>query len=231
MFKDDRWLLVFDNADSTFLNDYWPPSSYGSIIVTSQMESLSHRATRDILLEPLDTEEGAEMFLQYVRPPRRANGIGQDKKVVEENWETAKAISIELGGLPLLLSHMAGYVWSSHCPMAEALHGLRTPSTYQRICSFDSSTTTNFQYSEPMAKAWAMALNALSPEARRVLDIMSMLNTEAVSEELLIGDWENPALEFLNPCRRFEYVLRLTNPGSYKCEFINPSNRFVFFPF
>ncbi|KMK56922.1 tetratricopeptide repeat domain-containing protein [Aspergillus fumigatus Z5] len=61
-----QWLIVFDNADSPdLLQDYWPLSSNGSILVTSR-DPLSKNspsiAYRAIDLPPLEDHEGAELL-------------------------------------------------------------------------------------------------------------------------------------------------------------------------
>lgn len=115
----------------------------------------------------------------------------------------AKDISVELSGLPLLLSHVAGYVEGTKAPLSSILDNLKQPSEFKRIWGFDSATSTNFQYREPMAKVWRLALNSLKPEALRTLHIMAMLSPDEVYEDMLFGEWEDPELEFLAENNRF----------------------------
>jgi len=116
----------------------------------------------------------------------------------------AQDISIELGGLPLLLSHVAGYVEGTKAPLSSIIENLKQPSEFKRIWGYGSTTSTNFQYKEPMAKVWRLALSALKPEALQILHIMAMLSPDEVFEDMLFGEWENADLSFLAESRRFE---------------------------
>lgn len=191
---DRLWLIVFDNADIE-LKDYWPTSSHGSILITTQRQSVRHQTTSHIALETFDEYQGARLIL--------AN-VGSDTKGAnEESEKIARQISNELGGLPLLLSHVAGFIDTTKCPLRDVLSLLQQPSTFKRLWAFDSTTSTTFQYGEPMQKVWQLSLSALHPDARRVLDIISMLDADGVSEELLYDDWPGKDLEFLQPAKRF----------------------------
>ena len=116
----------------------------------------------------------------------------------------AQDISIELGGLPLLLSHIAGYFEGTKASLASILENLQKPSEFNRIWGFDSTTSTNFQYGEPMAKVWHLALDSLKPEAMQTLQIMAMLSPDGVNEDMLFGEWEDAELAFLAKDKRFE---------------------------
>ena len=55
-----------------------------------------------------------------------------------------------------------------------------------------------------MAKVWRLALNSLKPEALRTLQIMAMLSSDEVYEDMLFGEWEDAELDFLAESKRFE---------------------------
>lgn len=192
---DGSWLIVFDNAEIE-LKDYWPTNSHGSILITTQKQSVTHQSTSHIALETFDEEQGAMVILTTVGSNIRGAN--------EEAEKIAKQISNELGGLPLLLSHVAGFIDTTRCPLREVLSLLQQPSSFKRLWEFDSKTSTTFQYGEPMQKVWALSLSALHPDARSVLDVISMLDADGVSEELLYNDWPEKDLEFLQPAKRFE---------------------------
>lgn len=192
---DRSWLIVFDNADIE-LKDYWPTSSHGSILITTQRQSVAHQTTSHIALETFDEDQGAMVIL---------TSLGSDTRGAnEESEKIARQISNELGGLPLLLSHVAGFIDTTKCPLREVLSLLQQPLSFKRLWAFDSKTSTTFQYGEPMQKVWAFSLSALHPDARSVLDVISMLDADGVSEELLYDDWPGKDLNFLQPPKRFE---------------------------
>ncbi|KAJ4307563.1 hypothetical protein N0V84_012646 [Fusarium piperis] len=57
-----------------------------------------------------------------------------------------------------------------------------------------------------MNTVWGLALAALSNEARAVLDILATLDPDGVLEDLLIGDWSEPELDFLHPSKHFDLL-------------------------
>ncbi|KAF2972232.1 hypothetical protein GQX73_g1280 [Xylaria multiplex] len=196
---DDRWLLVFDNADAPDLDLslFWPPSSHGEIIVTTQRRDFSHWAANDIPLDTFNEDDGARLILDIIDH----SAITHSEKTVQ----AARSISTELGGLPLLISHIAGYIEDTKAPLDGILNDLQQSSGFKRIWAFDSTTSTNFQHRESMAKVWRLALDALKPEALQIIRIMAMLSPDGVYEDLLFGDWQDSELAFLSEQKRFEF--------------------------
>jgi hypothetical protein len=178
---DHSWLLIFDNVDEANIKPYWPTTSHGFIIITTQRKSIAHQTTSEIALEVFDQEEGSELIINLIDPTRQNTS--------HQTLADAKAISNELGGLPLLLSHVAGFIDGSQCPLSDMLKNLQQLSEFKKTWAFDSATSTNFQYSEPMTKVWGASLRALKPEALRRVHILAMLNPDGVVEELVVGEW------------------------------------------
>jgi hypothetical protein len=177
------------------LRPYWPPSTSGSIIITTQRSEAAHWTSSSIWLDVFSEDEGSKFILSLTG----LDGQSASEKTVSQ----AKQVSNELGGLPLLLSHVAGFMGSSKCSLETLLEHLQQPTSLKRIWAYDSSTSTNFQYGEPMQKVWRLALDALSDEAETTLNIIAMLNPDGIPEDLLVDDWA-PDLAFLHPSRHFE---------------------------
>ncbi len=156
---------------------------------------LSHIASADIHLEGLADEAGCELILKHIYHQRVAGRSTVDR-------DAAKKISKEVGGLPILLSHFAGFASHSRCTLLELLFLLQEPSSLKEIWQYDSSTSSTFQYQAPMPKVWGLALQELSPEAMQTLLLFAMLNPDGVPEAMLIGDWTEPDIAFLHPERR-----------------------------
>ena len=95
---------MFDNADTADidLSQFWPPSSHGSVIITTQRRDFSHWAANDIHLNTFNEDDEARLVLDVVDQSTETHSL--------ETVMMARDISIELGGLPLLLSYIAGYV-------------------------------------------------------------------------------------------------------------------------
>ncbi|KAJ8128432.1 hypothetical protein O1611_g5202 [Lasiodiplodia mahajangana] len=68
MVQNDRWLLIFDNAEAADLDLslFWPPRPHGKIVVALQSHKFSHLAANDIHLHPFNEEDGARLILDVV---------------------------------------------------------------------------------------------------------------------------------------------------------------------
>lgn len=97
-----RWLLVFDNADDiNILRHVWPGNACGSVLLTSRDFNSAHSlASAGFNLQPFDDSVGADVLLQY---------IGRDK-VAPADMAEAESINHALGGLPLALDQVAGFI-------------------------------------------------------------------------------------------------------------------------
>lgn len=199
---DEQWLLVFDNLDDVQLNPYWPRCLHGAIIVTTQRRNWAHQAVHAMQLDALADEEGSQLILNLLHQPIAT----ADSKVREQNLLAARRLSQELGGLPLLLAHVAGYADSSNFSLHQLLAMLASPSSLTDMYAYDSTVSTNFQYGEPMKKVWSLALQALEPNARETLNILSMLSPDRIIETMLMGEWDDSALDFLHPDMHIKYT-------------------------
>ncbi|KAI0536690.1 P-loop containing nucleoside triphosphate hydrolase protein [Xylaria digitata] len=140
-----------------------------------------------------DNVDAPDIDLSLFWPPcSHSEIIIHSTKTHSENAvQTARRISTELGGLPLLISRIAGYVEGTKAPLDRILNNLQQPSGFKRIWANDSTTSINSQHKESMAKVWKLALNALNPEALQILRITAMLSPDGVHEDLLFGDWQD----------------------------------------
>ena len=125
---------MFDNVDDpSILDRYWPSCSHGSIILTTQSADLSHRTTSDVRLESFSSAEGSTLIQQMLKG--------------KADSEQAEQLSNEIGGLPLLIVHLAGFMIQSRCLLSEVLgafHSLRSDSG--RILRSNSTISTTYQY-------------------------------------------------------------------------------------
>lgn len=95
--------MVFDNAvDDLSIHKFWPAGMVGAIIVTSQNPDLIHLTRDEIHLQPMSPAEGSSLIQSYLR-----RGASEQA--------AAERLSRDLGGLPLAISHFAGYVARSQC--------------------------------------------------------------------------------------------------------------------
>ncbi|CAF9904093.1 MAG: hypothetical protein ALECFALPRED_004841 [Alectoria fallacina] len=93
-----------------------------------------------------------------------------------------------VGGLPIAIAHMAGYMFTSKTNPKELQQMLETGELYD-IWS-KSKTWTTPQYEQTLDMVWHIALQELSTSARELLYVISMLNPDGIPDELLV-EWSS----------------------------------------
>ncbi|KAM5438235.1 hypothetical protein MferCBS31731_005096 [Microsporum ferrugineum] len=172
---DAQWLIVFDNADSPdLLQDYWPLSSNGSILVTSRdplAKSSPSIASRCIDLAPLRNNEGAELL--------------QRLSHVTENVEVSVKIAAKLGGLPLAISQMAAIIRYQYLSFPEFYERYEDESDRRELHSLNI-VTPRPEARGNIASIWAV--EQLGPHAACLLEVSAMLDPDCIQERLFSGD-------------------------------------------
>jgi len=179
---EDSWLIVFDNVEQVSIEtmDLVMPTearnSTSAIIITSQLEELKHRTDGAIPLESLDPETGAQLLLKCLR---------QDiTKVSAADLELLEEISDMLGGHPLALAHIGGY-------MSESKHKLAYFRDFfnERWHHYAwGGKTLVEQYEKRLEIVWDLALSELPSKAHKLIKIMAYLNPDGVPEDWLVQE-------------------------------------------
>ncbi|KAL9038794.1 MAG: hypothetical protein Q9180_002917 [Flavoplaca navasiana] len=169
------WLLVFDNLDSiNVLRQYLPICDHGSILITTQDLEIAATASVELALESLDDEEGARLLLSYLKH--------NDQGAVPE---LAAQISHELGGLPLAIVHVAGYIRQTHAPLERFLKDYRSAYSQEIDNNYTSLYAT--QYEKTYATVWSLALKGLEKDARDFIDTVAFFSADKVPEEIFLA--------------------------------------------
>lgn len=136
-------------------------------------------------MNPFDTETGSAALL---------NILGLDRESTS-NQDEAKAITSVLGGLPLALNQIGGFITQRKIPLKNFL------ALYNRnSASVDAEATMNMNYNRTLATVWEMALSRVSGNAGTLHMILSFLDPDYIHEELLKEgalQVNDPSLEFM----------------------------------
>lgn len=112
------------------------------------------------------------------------------------------AITSTLGGLPLALSQIGGFIVQRKIPLKNFL------ALYNRnSASVDAKAVKGMDYSHTLATVWEMSLSQLSGDANILHMILSFLNPDYIDELLLVEgavQTNDPALNFM--VDEIEYV-------------------------
>jgi len=119
-------------------------------------------------------EEGSRLLFEYL-----------GRKPTDEKEEIAGGkLSEILGGLPLAIATIAGYINESGMPIAQFLDEMKSSSKAWQIGSLSAIQ----QYEKSLETVFEIALKELPEEAKTLLNILCLLNPDYISEDLFITD-------------------------------------------
>lgn len=176
------WLLVYDGADrSELLNVFWPLGGSGSILITTR-DPLPWTAYLN--LEPFSVEDGAGFLLKMTN-----RGQGPEER------ENATIISQRLGGLPLALTQMARFITRRNMTFPEFIQAYSEREGREEMFKFrveESNGGGPSNYGHTLASVWALEV---LKDGKALLDVISMLDPDGISEHILTAYAENVTLK------------------------------------
>jgi hypothetical protein len=171
---EETWLLIFDNAESpAALSDFWPRSSNGAIILTTQdtrwlsQEYIIHGTKLDSLIK----DEGIELVKGLFE--RKQRTITMDEAVT---------IFEETGGLPLAMRQIASYILAEGLSVAQFLENYQSHRSSRTIDAWEESTTPWYSYT--LATFLNVTFARLTPREICMLAIISFLDVDKIQEDL-----------------------------------------------
>lgn len=204
---NERWLLVFDNMDiGPDIQEYLPTRLHdtcGSILITSRssdcIESGVMPHCQPLELKAWTLEESRSFLLNSMQ------GYSQTKDLTQHpEYNIAGVISKEAEGLPLALSHIAGYVQVSECTLTDFV---QLWNERRRHTKSSSSTPESSMLStdKTLEAVWNIGLREVTIDARELLNILAFLDSDNIQRKLLVGEHEEPSLDFLHSDQSFRY--------------------------
>lgn len=178
---------MYDNAENwEIIKSYWPLCAQGSIVLTSQHSKLAQLSGgSQIALQPLHHSHGAKLLLRYL-------GRNADEVSFQDISE-AESISDVVGGLPMAISHMAGYIDTTKISLTEFNEIYQRRKLSNRIWRQNCRAWT-YQYPGSLDTLWDIALQQLSGEARSLIYKLSMLSPDRIPENMLFNNFKGETL-------------------------------------
>ena len=124
-------------------------------------------------MRSLNEEEGAKLLLSYLPHSDHGEPDGQ-----------ARSICHELGGLPLAIVHVAGYLGQSQIPLARFLKEYRAAYSPKVADNYTSLYKT--QYEKTYSNVWSFALNELPTGVRDFIDTLAFFSPDSVHEDIFL---------------------------------------------
>jgi tetratricopeptide (TPR) repeat protein len=183
----ENWLLIFDDAQSASdLSRYIPQSQgYGHVIITSRDIRWQALRVDGIELTEFKLEETVEFLRKRVpalavgdQPAlgRKAASISHE----DSRRESAEELAKELGNLPLAVEHASAYLKETGASIEDYLNAYRANA--HEVLSRD----VELAYPRPVATTWSLSMNAVSPEAATIFELLAFFAPEPIAEELVI---------------------------------------------
>ncbi len=194
------WLIVFDNVENaSMISEFWP-SGRGAIVVTTQNPDLLFMGTASIHLQPMTPAEGSALIQRYLRR-------GDSEKTA------AQSLSEDLGGLPLAITHFAGYISRSQCTIHQISQAYRDRAKSSHLWTAESVASASM-YAHTLATVWDLAWRRLSTDSQILLEMIAFLDPDGIPEELFTGVNQTPATsdwQYWDEHRCGEIPLRLSS--------------------
>lgn len=160
----------------------------GSIIVTTQKTLTSQSVHLSMLeLQPLSDREGCSLLFAIRKGP-----------VTDEEKRVGDEISAWVGGLPLAIVTLSGYIKYSVWSVAEILDCLHQSSRIWVSGTEIRVVSEKDNYERTWENIFEMALSEISPNSRHLIQILAFLNPSGIPEELLKMNHKILSLELSN---------------------------------
>ncbi|KAL2131080.1 hypothetical protein VTI74DRAFT_5576 [Chaetomium olivicolor] len=170
--EEASWLLIFNNADDLkLLEEYWPATQKGSVLLTSRDPMAKHRRA-GVDLESLEPEDAA-VFLRRL--------TGADSPL---DSQASLDIAARLGGLPLAITQIAAFIARWEMTLPEFLAFFDRQTSIEKVAKDKSpELQSRDHYKHSLFTVWT--LEGLSPQGLAVLEILSFLNPDSIMESLI----------------------------------------------
>ena len=156
-------------------------------MTTRNSQVAFEKAAEAFHVEPFNDTEGSEILLKITH---------LDAQSIM-NQDLSKTITHTLGGLPLALSQIGGFIMQRKIPLNDFL------PLYQRNASrIDAKKTGITDYEHSLSTVWEMSLNKLEGSAYMLQGLLSFLDPDNIDEALLMKGSKNiglttPEFDFL----------------------------------
>lgn len=184
---EQRWLLIFDNADDlSLVRKVLPQQGNGSILLTTRSSAVGSLA-ESVEVENMGLIEGTTLLFHRAQRLEHAS---------EEEQNEATNIVIALDAFPLALEQAGAYIEETACSLVDYLQIYQTHR--KDLLARRGMLATN--YPATVATTWALSFQKVeqaNPAAAELLRFCSFLAPDKIPEELIrdgVAQW-SPLLQ------------------------------------
>jgi tetratricopeptide (TPR) repeat protein len=186
----ERWLLIFDDAQSASVVSRYIPEG-GHVIITSRDRHWRRALQVDGIEIAEFTQEETIAFLRKRVPVLAELSVGESPDAAQENarrHEAAAELARELGQLPLATEHAAAYLVETGTSVDEYVR------LFRRNAHELFASEVNINYPQTVTTTWSVSLARISKEADALFKLLAFFSAEPISEHLLVQPTIAPTL-------------------------------------
>ena len=199
-----RWLIVFDNVNIwSDILEYLPTDplkTHGSILITARKSNLSFLASlkcQSVELGALNLEESRQLLLLSMQP-----NLDHRQLRSHPEYKLAGEIATLAERLPLALAHIAGYLQVSKCTLTDFVQLWNERRRHAKVTAQPSNYPIP-STDRALETVWNIGLREVTIDARELLNILAFLDSETIKRNLLVGEHNEPSLDFLHSDQTF----------------------------
>ena len=155
-------------------------------------------ADSKLLIEPFDPVVGSSLLL---------NQLGMEKD--DSSKDLAEEISESVGGLPLWLNQVGGFIQLSKCSLAEYIISHHASNNLLG----GENVGENWRYEKAVSTVFDRPVKELSKNAAGLLYMLAYLNPDGIFEDMLLSQHVSDELDFLSTKNRHRYAVVLKSRG------------------
>lgn len=150
----------------------WPGNANGSVIITSRDFNAAHSpASAGYHVQPFDDSTGSEVLLKL---------LGLDP-TLELHHGKATEISQALGGLPLAINQIGGFIIQRKLPLQDFL-----PLYERNSAKIDLRKTGLSDYEHTISTVWEISLSKIGGDSYSLLGLLAFFEPDATHEQVLL---------------------------------------------
>ena len=185
--SEKTFLLIFDNVENhEILEQIWPASPKGSVIITCRSQSVALKRTTEVMrLQCFAAETGLDVLYSLT-------GLQPSN---ENDASSARELCELLGGFPLAMVQISEFINDRGYSYLEFL-----PVFKKSAEKIFARSAAPMQYQHNLNTVWDLSFQKLSTESRTLLDILAFFDPDVIPEWILSNKKANitePKLLFL----------------------------------
>jgi hypothetical protein len=199
-----RWLLIYDNAErSNGLKGYRPLAGQGAIILTSRsyFNFFGDENRQGETVDLLRDHEREELFLTLLGPKWEAEHLGENQMLSAIEHAATKTLLNETGGLPITIERATRLIKDEDINPEQTVRRFMESFNHH----FENLPRRAQTERDPIVKAldtvYAISFSTLSPNARTLLQCLSLIAPDRVLTELFMPEDQSLIPECLEFCR------------------------------